>query len=240
MCEGRARARNQRLRVTFPNGRVFCSRRAIDTMCDVLNEIGTDRFRDIRAGWSWCNAPLVMRDTDVYDHRHRQNQLRPLCDGWYLNVNGTRTDQKYMLLRAISNSLGLNLTIKTGEDLELTEERPRRGGGVRNRDRIIRVEFPDGTCIQNDSPLDTVIDVIDKLGIDNVERSLRNHGVLWNGRPIIAAAGDAARAYCQIDENRWFFMPGRLEEKMRLLWSISLHMRANLNITLIDKNNRYV
>lgn len=236
MCEGRARARNQRLRVTFPDGSVFCSRRAINTMCDVLNKIGSDRFREIKAGWSWCNAPLVMRDIDVYDHRHRQDQLKPLCGGWYLNVNGTRTDQKYILLRAISDSLGLNLAIEIGEDLELTEEPPRKAGGTRNRDRIIRVEFPDGTCIENDSPFDTVIDVIDRLGIDNVERTLRNYNILWNGRPIIAAAGDAARAYCQIAENRWFFMPGRLEEKMRLLNSISLHMRANLRITTIDRN----
>lgn len=205
-------------------------------MCDVLNKIGSDRFREIKAGWSWCNAPLVIRDTDVYDYRHRQDQLRQLCDGWYLNVNGTRTDQKYILLRAISDKLGLGLTIEVGEDLELTEEQPRGGGGNRNRDRIIRVEFPDGKCIQNDSLVDTVIDVIDILGIDNVERTLRNYNILWNDRPIIAAAGDAARAYCQISENRWFFMPGRLEEKMRLLNIISLHMRANLRITPIDRN----
>lgn len=107
----RQRAKSKKLRVTFPDGRVICYPRAVDTFVAVLREIGSERFPEITLEMS--HLPLLSRE--IYPEF--KNWMKPVCDGWYVN-NQSSNDQKYMQLRSIGKSLDLGLTVELGEDFE--------------------------------------------------------------------------------------------------------------------------
>lgn len=144
--------------------------------------------------------------------------------------NNEAVDAMDLLNRAVENDF---IADRTNNDVPINAVNVNNGG---NQNRIISVTFPDGTCIANDDPFDTVIDVIDKLGVADVERTLRRRDLNWDdGRHIISARGGDA-GYCPIDVNRWLLMPGRTTDKVRLLQIISVFMRADLTIDLIERN----
>lgn len=106
----RQRAKRKKLRVTFPDGRIFCYANVTDTFISVLCEIGPERFHDINL--ELCHRPLLAQE--IYPRY--KDWMKPVCDGWYVNTQSD-TGQKYMQLRAINDSLNLGLTVEVGYDL---------------------------------------------------------------------------------------------------------------------------
>lgn len=215
----RSRAKNKLLRVTFPDGEVLCYNNATSTMLATLNKIGSDKFPAINM--ELCHLPLLSKE--IYPQYKRW--MKPLCDGWYLNAQ-SNTDNKYMQLRTINDQLDLGLTIEVGVDFE-TQVDTNKERKVRKNDKLL-VRFPDGEYVANGSALDTYLETIWKLGIDDI---MRKH-LSWGGKDLITTE-QVTNAQIQVGERRWVMVPNMTKDKAKVLRVASAMLRINIEVTLI-------
>lgn len=214
----RSRAKKKLLRVTFPNGKVICYNNAISTMIAVLNEIGEDRFSSIKL--DLCHLPLLSKE--IYPKY--QKDMKPICEGWYLNAQ-SNSDTKFLQLKAINEQLELGLKIELGADFKTLEE-PEKERKTRGRDKLL-VKMPDGEFIANDSALETFLEVIWNLGIEDI----RKKDLSWSGNPLITSK-KMVYNQVQIDNDRWIIVPNTTKEKVKLLRVIGamLHVKMDINV----------
>ena len=157
----RTRSKKKLIRVTFPDGEVICYNNATSTMIAALNKIGSDKFPAINL--ELCHLPLLSKE--IYPQY--KEWMKPVSNGWYLNAQ-SNSDNKYLQLRSISDQLSLGLIVELGTDFE-TQINPNREKKSRTKDKLL-VKFPDGEYVANDSALDTYLETIWKLGIDDIMR----------------------------------------------------------------------
>lgn len=214
----RSRAKKKLLRVTFPNGKVICYNNATSTMIAVLNEIGEDRFSSIKL--DLCHLPLLSKE--IYPKY--QKDMKPICEGWYLNAQ-SNSDTKFLQLKAINEQLELGLKIELGADFKTLEE-PEKERKTRGRDKLL-VKMPDGEFIANDSALETFLEVIWNLGIEDI----RKKDLSWSGNPLIMSK-KMVYNQVQIDNDRWIIVPNTTKEKVKLLRVIGamLHVKMDINV----------
>ncbi len=214
----RPRAPKKLLRVTFPNGKVICYKNATSTMIAVLNEIGEEKFPSIKL--ELCHLPLLSRE--IYP-RYKKD-MKPICEGWYLNAQ-TNSDGKFLQLKAINDQLDLGLKIETGTDFE-TQEEPDKERRSKSKDKLL-IKMPDGEYIANDSALDTFLEVVWQLGIEDI----RKKDLSWGGNPLVTNK-KIAKNQVQVDSNRWIIVPNTTKDKVKLLRVIGamLHIKMDINI----------
>lgn len=214
----RSRAKKKLLRVTFPNGKVICYNNATSTMIAVLNEIGEDRFSSIKL--ELCHLPLLSKE--IYPKY--QKDMKPICEGWYLNAQ-SNSDTKFLQLKAINEQLELGLKIELGADFKTLEE-PEKERKTRGRDKLL-VKMPDGEFIANDSAVETFLEVIWNLGIEDI----RKKDLSWSGNPLITSK-KMVYNQVQIDNDRWIIVPNTTKEKVKLLRVIGamLHVKMDINV----------
>lgn len=214
----RSRAKKKLLRVTFPNGKVICYNNATSTMIAVLNEIGEDRFSSIKL--DLCHLPLLSKE--IYPKY--QKDMKPICEGWYLNAQ-SNSDTMFLQLKAINEQLELGLKIELGADFKTLEE-PEKERKTRGRDKLL-VKMPDGEFIANDSALETFLEVIWNLGIEDI----RKKDLSWSGNPLITSK-KMVYNQVQIDNDRWIIVPNTTKEKVKLLRVIGamLHVKMDINV----------
>lgn len=214
----RPRAPKKLLRVTFPNGKVICYKNATSTMIAVLNEIGEEKFPSIKL--ELCHLPLLSRE--IYP-RYKKD-MKTICEGWYLNAQ-TNSDGKFLQLKAINDQLDLGLKIETGTDFE-TQEEPDKERRSKSKDKLL-IKMPDGEYIANDSALDTFLEVVWQLGIEDI----RKKDLSWGGNPLVTNK-KIAKNQVQVDSNRWIIVPNTTKDKVKLLRVIGamLHIKMDINI----------
>lgn len=215
----RRRARGKLIRVTFPSGKVICYKNVTNTFIGVLCEIGSDRFSEVKLELS--HLPLLSRE--VYPKY--KDWMKPVCDGWYLNAQSD-TDQKYIQICSINQSLDLGLTVKIGEDFEPQDD-PFKKSKSKSKDKLL-VQLPDGEFIAGQSTLETFTQTIWELGIDAVMRK----GIEWGGNPLITTAQES-KTQVQVDENRWLTVPNTTRDKVKMLKVIGIYMGVKLEVTII-------
>lgn len=157
----RSRAKKKLLRVTFPNGKVICYNNATSTMIAVLNEIGEDLFSSIKL--EMCHLPLLSQE--IYPKY--QKDMKPICEGWYLNAQ-SNSDTKFLQLMSINDQLHLGLKIELGAGFDTVED-PGKEKRTRSRDKLL-VKMPDGEYIANNSALETFLEVVWNLGIEDIRK----------------------------------------------------------------------
>ncbi|MDE6286797.1 MAG: hypothetical protein K2L99_07375, partial [Muribaculaceae bacterium] len=124
----RQRSRSKLIRVTFPGGKQICYSNATETFIGALCEIGSDKFARI----TLQSNHLPIMSQEIYPRL--KNYMKPVCDGWYVNIQSS-TDQKYMQLRSISDSLGLDLKVEIGDDFEILKN-PKKVRRTKTKDRL--------------------------------------------------------------------------------------------------------
>lgn len=214
----RSRAKKKLLRVTFPNGKVICYNNATSTMIAVLNEIGEDRLSSIKL--ELCHLPLLSKE--IYPKY--QKDMKPICKGWYVNAQ-SNSDTKFLQLMSINEQLHLGLKIELGTDFDTTEKLEREKK-ARGRGKLL-VKMPDGEYIANDSALETFLEVIWNLGIEDI----RKKELSWCGNPLITSK-KMVYNQVQIDSDRWIIVPNTTKEKVKLLRVIGamLHIKMDINV----------
>lgn len=215
----RIRAKKKLIRVIFPNGKVICYNNTTATMIDVLTEIGSDKFSAINL--ELCHLPLLSKE--IYPQY--KEWMKPVCDGWYLNTQ-SNSDSKYMQLRSINEQLSLGLSIELGTDFK-AENNPNKEKKSRTKDKLL-VKFPNGEFVGNNSALDTFLEVIWKLGINEIMRK----NLTWGGNSLITIS-KVINSQVQVGENRWVIVPGTTKDKMKLLRVIGAMLHISLEITII-------
>lgn len=215
----RQRAKRKLLKVTFPNGKSICYKNVTTTMIDVLKEIGVERFPEITL--EMCHLPLVSREA----YPRYKEWMKPICDGWFLNSQ-SNTGTKFLQLKSISDSLGLDLVVEIGEDLE-AESAPKGEKKSRTKDKLL-VKMPDGEFIANENSADTFLEVIWQLGLSEIER----REILYSGHPIISSY-KSLNNQVQVDSNKWVVMPLTTKERAKVLKVIALLLRLKIEVTVI-------
>lgn len=215
----RGRAKKKLIRVTFPNGKVICYKSATDTMVATLQELGDDIISEINM--ELCHLPLLSKE--VYPKY--KEWMKPVCDGWYINTQ-SNSDSKFLQLKAINEQLTLGLTIELGDDFE-AQENPNKEKRSKSRDKLL-VRFPDGQYFANNSTLDTFLEVVWEIGIDEIKRK----ELSWGGNPLVTSS-KMFNNQVQVDEQRWIIVPNTTKDKIKLLRVIGAMFHLKMEITSI-------
>ena len=215
----RGRAKKKLIRVTFPNGKEICYKSATDTMVATLQELGDDIISEIKM--ELCHLPLLSKE--VYPKY--KEWMKPVCDGWYINTQ-SNSDSKFLQLKAINEQLTLGLTIELGDDFE-AQENPNKEKRSKSRDKLL-VRFPNGQYFANNSTLDTFLEVVWEIGIDEIKRK----ELSWGGNPLVTSS-KMFNNQVQVDEQRWILVPNTTKDKIKLLRVIGAMFHLKMEITSI-------
>lgn len=215
----RDRARRKLLRVTFPNGKVFCYKSTTDTMIATMQELGDGVIANIKL--LSCHLPLLSKE--IYPKY--KEWMKPVCNGWYLNTQ-SNSDTKFLQLNAINEQLSLGLKIELGEDF-VAQDNPNKEKRTRTKGEIL-VKLPDGQCFANNSITNTFLEVIRGIGIDKIKQK----ELTWCGKPLITTS-KMFNGQVQIDNERWIIVPNTTKDKVKLLRVIGAMLRINMEITSI-------
>ncbi len=215
----RSRAKKKLLRVTFPDGTVYCYSSAASTMVATLVKVGTDKFPLIKL--DVCHLPLLSKG--IYPQYEKY--MKPVCDGWYINTQ-PNTDFKYLQLRAINSQLRLGLKIELGDDFEAAAA-PDREPRSMHKTRLW-VEFPDGEVVDRNSAVETFLECVRKFGVEDI----KNKELLWGGYPLITP-NHVLRSQVQVDRNWWIIVPNVTKDKVKLLRVISAKLHTKLEISIV-------
>lgn len=217
--EKRVRAKKKLLKVTFPTGKVICYKKATETMIATLQELGADVLSNITL--ELCHLPLLSKE--IYPKY--KEWMKPVCDGWFLNAQ-SNSDSKYLQLKAINEQLALGLKIELGDNFE-AEENPNKEKRTKVKDKLL-VKFPDGRYFANNSSLDTFLEVIWEIGIEEIKRK----DLSWGGNPLITSS-KMYNNQIQVDSQRWVIVPNTTKDKIKLLRVIGAMFHLRLEITSI-------
>lgn len=217
--EIRQRASRKYIRVTFPSGKSLCYKNSTSTMITVLQYIGSKHFPHISL--ELCHLPILSKT--VYPKYEKYMKL--VCDGWYLNTQAD-TASKYMQLCSINQELGLGLKIELGADFPTQDDSDKKRK-KKEKGKVL-VKFPDGEYCGNSSNTETFLEVIWRLGIDEI---MRKH-LQWGDKDLITYT-KLYNGQIQVGENRWIYVPNSTQKMVKLLRVISAMLRIKLDISVI-------
>lgn len=215
----RERAAKKLLRVTLADGRVICHKNVTLTYVDALMDIDSSRYGEVNL--ENCHLPLLSQE--IYPRY--EEWMKPLKDGWYVNTQSD-TDQKYMQLRSIAKQLNIQWEIEVGTDFITSEVKVKQK--PKKRDKKLLVKFPDGEYVAGDNPIDTFLQTIWKIGVDNIRRK----SLEYKGKPLITLTKQY-NTQIQVDANRWLTIPPQTRDKYMYLKIIDSMMRLGLEVSII-------
>lgn len=95
----------EKIRVEFPNGKIICHPKVLETLLEVIEYAGPERVAKLNISVDRHNLVLKERLEKYW------NACKPVRGGWYVNTN-TDTNKKINQIRQISGKLNLNLIVK--------------------------------------------------------------------------------------------------------------------------------
>lgn len=215
----RPRAQKKILRVTFPDGNVYCYKNATITFTEAVRAIGSDKVAGL--DMEWRHNPLCSKDPLPGFEQY----MKPLDNGWQINTQNDTTE-KYLILKSVVSKLGIDCTVEIGEDFETSKTK----GFVKARKRVggLLIQFADGEFIGGESPKDSYIQAITKIGVDTVYyKGFEDHG------QELVTSYNKYRGQVQCG-SRWITIPGQTKDKISALQRISQKLNLGLKITVID------
>ena len=215
----RQRAKKKLLRVTCPNGKVICHKSVTMTFVDVLKEIGSCHFDKL----SLEIGHLPMLSKEVYPQF--KEYMKPVVDGWYANVQSD-THQKYIQLTSIKNQLGIEMEIEIGEDFITSNVKVEQKS--KKRDNKLLVKFPDGEYMGGDNPIDTFLETIWKIGVEEIFRK----GLEYSGKTFITTRKQY-NGQVQVGKDYWLTIPPQSKDKFKMLRILDAVMRLKIEVTMI-------
>lgn len=111
------REAQKKVRVTFPDGKVICYKRVVNTFIETIKKIGPERVASL--GMEVRHNPLVSREKIAM---FKENS-KPIDDEWYV-ITESDTGQKYLQLMSISSQLGLGLDIVLADGFDNYDDAP--------------------------------------------------------------------------------------------------------------------
>lgn len=215
----RPRSQKKILRVSFIDGTVYCYKNATITFTEAVRKIGADRVAGLNIEWRH-NALCSKEPIPGYEQ-----YMKPLDNGWLINTQSD-TSEKYLIIKSIISKLGVDCTVELGEDFETSKTK----GFIKKRQRVggLLIQFADGEFVGGDSPKDSYIQAITKIGLDTIcYKGFEDHGqelvTRYNKYKGQIQSGD-----------KWITIPRQTKDKISALKRISLKLNLGLKITVID------
>ena len=215
----RPRSQKKILRVPFIDGTVYCYKNATITFTEAVRKIGADRLAGLNIEWRH-NALCSKEPIPGYEQ-----YMKPLDNGWLINTQSD-TSEKYLIIKSIISKLGVDCTVELGEDFETSKAK----GFIKKRQRVggLLIQFADGEFVGGDSPKDSYIQAITKMGLDTIcYKGFEDHGqelvTRYNKYKGQIQSGD-----------KWITIPRQTKDKISALKRISLKLKLGLKITVID------
>ena len=215
----RQKARKKLLRVTMPSGNVICHKSVTMTFIDVLKEIGSENFD--RINLEIGHYPLLSKE--IYPKF--KDYMKPVVDGWYVNIQSD-TDQKYLQLNSIKEELWLAMDIEVGTDF-ITSDVKIAQKGKKRADKLL-VKFPDGEFVGGENPIDTFLECIWKIGVEEIFRK----GFQYKDKPLITTR-QQYNSQVQIGKDYWLTIPPQTKDKFKMLRILEAVMRLKLEVSII-------
>ena len=203
------REAQKKVRVTFPDGKVICYKRVVNTFIETIKKIGPERVASL--GMEVRHNPLVSREKIAM---FKENS-KPIDDEWYV-ITESDTGQKYLQLMSISSQLGLGLDIVLADGFDNYDDAPR--GLVRKQKAPFSVSFPDGVVFTGAVPRDTFVKAIDKIGLE----LLAQKGLVCMARQIVTRF----QKYPNQEKvgNHWVTVYATTVDKAKVLKYIKAHL----------------
>lgn len=215
----RQRSRNKQLRVTLPDGRVICHKSVTMTFVEALAALNSSLYGSVQL--ENCHLPILSQD--IYPRF--EAWMKPVKDGWYVNTQSD-TDQKYLQLKSIAKQLKVNMEVEVGTDFITSDVKVAQRS--KSRDKKLLVKFPDGEYVGGENPIDTFLQTVWKIGVEE----LRRKGLEYKGKPLITVTKQY-NGQIQVDANRWLTIPPQTKDKYMMLRVIDSMMRLHLEISII-------
>lgn len=215
----RPRSQKKILRVSFSDGTIYCYKSATLTFIEALRKLDADKVAALNMEWrhnSLCSKEQILG---------YEQYMKPLDNGWLVNTQSD-TSEKYLLLKSIVTKLGVDCTIEIGEDFETSKAKR----FVKERQKIggLLIQFADGEFVGGNTPKDSYIQAITKIGVDTVcYKGFEDHGqelvTRYNKFKSQVQSGD-----------KWITIPNQTKDKIIALERISQKLGLGLKITVID------
>jgi hypothetical protein len=154
------------LRVTYPDGTIIQERVVARTLVEVVRNSDPERIAALNIYLAGVN--LVSKEIS---EKYEKCQVS-IQDSFYV-MTLSDTPRKYQIIKTISDSLDLNLTVDfiSIDDSEQPQAQPKPYPIPLQLKAKIRVTLPDGRTIQEGRVSQTLVDVVKHVGAENV-RSL--------------------------------------------------------------------
>lgn len=216
------RQRNSKkiLRVTFPDGKVFCDMSSTRTEIQTIEYIGVEKVAKL--GMTLCHIPLISNTIDI----KYKEWIEPIGDGYYF-ISQSNTEQKYFQLNAIKIKLGLNFKVEIGSDIKPLSNKNLKNRHHRERNYII-ISFKDGTYFSSTNTKETFTNVIKYIGIDKLCR----YDINVKGKPLFTRMKKFMNQQ-QVDDNLWLTIPNSTIDKCKILRIISVMIHEKFDITIV-------
>lgn len=215
----RPRSQKKILRVSFSDGTIYCYKSATLTFIEALRKLGADKVAALNMEWRH-NSLCSKEQIPGYEQ-----YMKPLDNGWFVNTQSD-TSEKYLLLKSMVTKLGVDCIVEIGEDFETSKAKK----FVKERQKIggLLIQFADGEFVGGNSPKDSYIQAITKIGIDTVcYKGFEDHGqelvTRYNKYKGQVQSGD-----------KWITIPNQTKDKIFALERISQKLGLGLKITIID------
>lgn len=151
------------LKVTTPDGQVFCERKVAETLVAVIKYAGVERVWDMNI--NVCANNMIVFEEDI--NPRYAVATKYVDEGLYANTC-CDTPTKASIIQQISDTLKLDLVVEfVSIDGSSREPAPARPLSNSNRQKI-KVTFPDGKVIRHSVVSDTFIEVIRYAGAEKV------------------------------------------------------------------------
>ena len=208
------------LRVTFPDGTVICYKNVTMTFVEALRKIGVDKLQNVHL--DVYKRPIITREI----YKGFEADIKPLDNGWYVFSCGDSTE-KYLRLTTIIKQLEIEgITVEIGTDFETSNVK----GFSKARKKVggLLVQFADGEFIGGESPKDSYIQALTKIGLDTICYK----GFEDRGEELVTRYN---KYKGQVQSGgKWITIPGQTKDKIRALERISQKLNLGLKITIID------
>lgn len=215
----RMRSQKKLLRVTMPDGQILCYKSNRTTFIEALRKIGIEELQKVNLEIG--HLPIFSQE--VYPKY--KEYMKPLVRGWYVNVM-SGPEEKYLQLVSIKNQLGIDMKVEVGYDFE--PEQIKGFQKSKSRDACLLVKFPGGEYVGGENPIQTYIETIQKLGIEELKR----RSIEFAGKKLITARKEY-NGQVQLDDNTWLTVPSLTKDKLKWLRILGSYMRQNLDVSII-------
>ena len=215
----RPRAQKRIIRVTFPDGTIFCYKNATITFTEALRKIGANKVAGLNMGWRH-NSLCSKEPIPGYER-----YMKPLDNGWWVNTQSDGSE-KFLILKSVITKLNLDCTVEIGEDFETTKAK----GFTKSKQKIggLLIQFADGEFVGGNSPKDSYIQAITKIGMDAIcYRCIEDHG------QELITRYNKYKGQIQYGD-KWITIPSQTKDKIHSLEKISQRLNLGLKITVID------